>query len=61
MWAYFRLPEAKDRTYEEMDLLFTRGVSARQFSKYKIDAYAGAAVDSKAEILYEEKVVGDNK
>ncbi|KAG9671051.1 putative sugar transporter, partial [Aureobasidium melanogenum] len=58
VWAYFRLPEAKDRTYEEMDLLFTKGVSARQFAHFKIDAYAGAGLDSKTEILYEEKVVG---
>ncbi|KAG9717325.1 hypothetical protein KCU73_g15406, partial [Aureobasidium melanogenum] len=61
VWAYFRLPEAKDRTYEEMDLLFTKGVSARQFAEFKIDAYAGAALDSKTEILYEEKVVGATK
>ena len=44
-----------------MDLLFTKGVSAREFAKYKIDAYAGAAVDSKAEILYEEKVAVGGK
>lgn len=30
-WAWFRLPEMKDRTPEELDVLFDRRVSARQF------------------------------
>ncbi|KAL5335395.1 general substrate transporter [Aspergillus crustosus] len=30
-WAYFRLPESKGRTFAEMDVLFEKGVSARQF------------------------------
>lgn len=42
IWAYFRLPEPKDRTYEEMDILFANGVSARKFSKTNVDAYAHA-------------------
>lgn len=37
IWAYFRLPEFKDRTYEELDILFERRVSARKFAKYKLD------------------------
>ena len=40
LWAYFRLPEPAGRTYEELDLLFNRKVSARNFSKYQVDAYA---------------------
>ncbi|KAF2876272.1 general substrate transporter [Massariosphaeria phaeospora] len=32
LWAYFRLPEPKGRTYGELDILFERGVSAREFS-----------------------------
>ena len=32
-WAFFRLPETKDRTYEELDILFDRRISARKFSK----------------------------
>ena len=39
IWAYFRLPEAKGRTYEEMDILFARKVSARKFSSEHVDAY----------------------
>lgn len=37
IWAYFRLPEPKGRTYGELDILFERRVSARRFAKTKID------------------------
>ncbi|KAF2217804.1 hypothetical protein CERZMDRAFT_80476 [Cercospora zeae-maydis SCOH1-5] len=40
VWTYFRLPETKDRSYEELNILFQQGVSARKFSKFKVDAYA---------------------
>ncbi|PNP44994.1 hypothetical protein TGAM01_v206311 [Trichoderma gamsii] len=39
VWAYFRLPESKGRTYEELDILFARRVSARKFANYRIDAF----------------------
>lgn len=42
LWAFFRLPEPKDRTYEELDILFNKGVSARKFAKTEVDAYAVA-------------------
>lgn len=42
LWAYFRLPEPRDRTYEELDILFAKRVSARKFSKTQVDAYAEA-------------------
>ncbi|KFZ06821.1 hypothetical protein V501_07041 [Pseudogymnoascus sp. VKM F-4519 (FW-2642)] len=31
VWSYFRLPEPKGRTYGELDDLFARGISARNF------------------------------
>lgn len=37
LWAFFRLPETKDRTYEELNILFEKGVPARKFSKYDIN------------------------
>ncbi|KAF7563238.1 hypothetical protein G7046_g869 [Stylonectria norvegica] len=40
IWVFFRLPEPKDRTYAELDMLFDKGVSARKFSKTPIDPYA---------------------
>lgn len=37
VWAYFRVPETKDRTYEELDLLFDKNVPARQFRGYQLE------------------------
>ncbi|KAM5364343.1 hypothetical protein ACJZ2D_011540 [Fusarium nematophilum] len=39
IWAFFRLPEPKDRTYGEMDLLFEHGVSARKFASTQVDQF----------------------
>lgn len=35
--AYFGLPEMKDRSYRELDILFRRKVSARKFSSTEVD------------------------
>ena len=40
VWVFFRLPEPKDRTYAELDLLFEQRVPARKFAKTKIDPYS---------------------
>lgn len=40
VWAYFRLPEPKGLTSEELDVLFENKVPARQFSKTKVDPYS---------------------
>ncbi|EGX50152.1 hypothetical protein AOL_s00076g357 [Orbilia oligospora ATCC 24927] len=37
VWGYYRLPETKDRTFEELDILFQKGVPAREFASYQID------------------------
>ncbi|KAK9427007.1 general substrate transporter [Lipomyces doorenjongii] len=39
IWAFFRLPETKDRAFNEIDILFAKGVPARKFRDYKIDPY----------------------
>ena len=39
IWTFFRLPEAKDRTYEELDVMFHQKVPARKFANYQVDAY----------------------
>lgn len=38
-WTYFRLPETKGRTYEELNILFWRQVPARKFKDESVDAY----------------------
>lgn len=40
VWTWFRLPETKNKTFEELDILFAHGVKAGDFKKYKVDAYA---------------------
>lgn len=40
LWVFFRLPELKDRTYEELDILFSKRIPARKFKSTTIDAYA---------------------
>ncbi|KAI0002646.1 sugar transporter-like protein [Xylariaceae sp. FL0662B] len=50
VWSYFRLPEVKGRTYEELDILFMNKVSARNFSKTEVDPYAAATPESKSEL-----------
>ncbi|KAJ5098564.1 Maltose permease MAL61 [Penicillium argentinense] len=37
IWAYFRLPETKNRTFAEMDILFRNEIKARDFEKTKVD------------------------
>ena len=39
VWGYFRLPETRNRTFEELDIMFAKGVSARKFSSYKVDSF----------------------
>lgn len=44
VWTFFRLPETKGRTYEELDLMFERRLSPWKFKGYKIDAYEDVVV-----------------
>ncbi|KAK3075017.1 hypothetical protein LTR53_002052 [Teratosphaeriaceae sp. CCFEE 6253] len=37
VWSYFRVPETKGRTYEELDIMFSRGVKTREFKHYQIE------------------------
>lgn len=39
IWAYFRLPETKGRTFDELDILFAKKVRARDFKTYEINAF----------------------
>ncbi|KAH1496035.1 hypothetical protein LV164_002285 [Aspergillus fumigatus] len=40
VWCWFRLPETKDRTFGEIDLLFHHHVHARKFKHTKVDQFA---------------------
>ncbi|KAL4893617.1 general substrate transporter [Aspergillus ambiguus] len=39
IWAFFRVPEPKGRTYAEIDALFEKKVSARKFSSTRIELF----------------------
>lgn len=39
VWAYFRLPETKDRTYEELDILFLKRLDARRFASADVNRF----------------------
>ncbi|KAF2246430.1 maltose permease [Trematosphaeria pertusa] len=36
IWCWFRVPEMKGRTYEELDIMFERNVPTREFGRYVI-------------------------
>ena len=44
VYTYFRVPEPRGRTFAELDLLFERGVSARNFASTHVDVF-GESVD----------------
>ncbi|KAJ4191832.1 hypothetical protein NW767_010739 [Fusarium falciforme] len=39
-WCYFRLPETKDRTFGELDVLFENKIPARKFKYTAVDQFA---------------------
>ena len=39
VWAFFRQPETKGRSYEELDLMFEAKLPTRKFKHYYVDAY----------------------
>ncbi|KAJ5730916.1 uncharacterized protein N7483_005424 [Penicillium malachiteum] len=44
IWAYYRLPESRGRTYEELDILFSRNLKAREFKDAVIDSDEAEAI-----------------
>lgn len=45
VWTFFRLPEGKNRTYAELDVLFEKRVSARKFKTHVVDPFSDAATE----------------
>jgi SP family general alpha glucoside:H+ symporter-like MFS transporter len=42
LWTFFRLPEPRGRTPAELDVLFERKISARKFSKVRVNPFRSA-------------------
>lgn len=53
VWCYFRLPEPKDRTYGELDVLFEHKISARKFASASVDTLTGSieVIDQKDKVV----------
>ncbi|KIX06250.1 uncharacterized protein Z518_04225 [Rhinocladiella mackenziei CBS 650.93] len=49
-WAYFRLPETRGRTYDQLDLLFAKGVPARRFATTHMNAFDAKETGALAEM-----------
>ncbi|KAH8812487.1 general substrate transporter [Xylogone sp. PMI_703] len=54
VWVFFRLPETKGRSYEEINLLFAKRIGSRDFSKYQVDAFEES--DEKGGVIQVENV-----
>lgn len=50
VWAYYRLPEPRDLSPGEMDVLFEMRVSARNFGKVKADQFRSESLERTVEV-----------
>jgi SP family general alpha glucoside:H+ symporter-like MFS transporter len=53
LWAFFRLPEPKGRTYGELDVLFESRVSARKFKSTAVSQFSNSVNVSEKTIVSE--------
>lgn len=51
VYVYFRVPEPTGRTFAELDLLFSKGISARKFAETKVDVFADEAASLDSAVL----------
>ncbi len=59
VYTYFRIPEPRGRSFAELDLLFEKRVSARKFSKTKVDVFEKSTIEGTSVFeKYEDKVDG---
>lgn len=57
VWAFFRVPEPKDRTYAELDMLFEQRVNARKFAETEVNPYTPEAVDRRDSVVKEDEKI----
>ncbi|KAJ9202745.1 hypothetical protein DTO166G4_7313 [Paecilomyces variotii] len=58
IWCWFRLPETKDRSFGEIDLLFENRIPARKFKSTKVDQFMHqSSYIAKAESEHVETVI----
>lgn len=49
IFMYFMLPECRNRTYGELDVLFENKVSARKFHKTSVNQFQGHSTEMREE------------
>ncbi|KAF5856328.1 hypothetical protein ETB97_007512 [Aspergillus alliaceus] len=49
-WAFFRLPECRGRTYDELDVMFHQKVPARKFVTYQINVHDADALKTEGAV-----------
>jgi SP family general alpha glucoside:H+ symporter-like MFS transporter len=60
IYTYFRLPEPQGRSFAELDVLFEQGISARKFSRTKVDVFH-EAIDHNLISEYNDKLSGTDQ
>ena len=48
VYTYFRIPEPRGRSFAELDLLFEKKVSARNFAKTEVDVFEASTLEGTA-------------
>jgi SP family general alpha glucoside:H+ symporter-like MFS transporter len=56
IWAFFQLPETKNRSYDELNLLFSNRISARKFHEYEVNSFERSTAEKDEVIGYLEKI-----
>jgi len=60
IWCWFRLPETKDRTFGELDVLFEHRIPARRFKHTKADQFADFEHVEKIQGMDDRKASSDH-
>lgn len=47
MWCFFALPETRDRTFEELDIMFQQNVPTNKFKTFRVSSIEGISEDRK--------------
>ena len=45
VWAFFRMPETKNRGYAELEVLFSKNIPARKFAEMRVDQFERTVKD----------------
>ncbi|KAH8705544.1 maltose permease MAL31 [Talaromyces proteolyticus] len=58
VWAFFRLPETKGRSYDELNMLFSNHIAARSFQNCEVSSFEKKDSGEKEATVHVEKIDG---